>query len=250
MTRNRRSANPPCCLSLPREQQDQHSSSRKWPLTRGNAVDLSGLEPLTSALSGEPAPCQIRDHHRGCVLKRPPMSAGGSRRTAPRAHDSLLRGCSHPQLAPTPGSMPPSGARNPIALIAACRRDNGLRDVVSNAERYSIGACTARIGAVALHIGRLTRIREGPCDGAASALPAAIDLHWSAKSTVVTLIAYQPRGHRASDREYASGNGPKASDASSQCSGETGVEAIQPVVQLLYQIGGRYDMSRTPSGLR
>jgi hypothetical protein len=37
---------------------------------------LSGLEPLTSALSGGPAPCQVRDHHRGRVLKRPPPCKG------------------------------------------------------------------------------------------------------------------------------------------------------------------------------
>ena len=41
-----------------------------------DGVGLSGLEPLTSALSGGPAPCQVRDRHRGRVLKRPPPCMG------------------------------------------------------------------------------------------------------------------------------------------------------------------------------
>ncbi len=42
-----------CCLSLPLDSTTPHSAAEKVPLTRENDVGLSGLEPLTSALSGQ-----------------------------------------------------------------------------------------------------------------------------------------------------------------------------------------------------
>jgi hypothetical protein len=66
-----------------------------------------------------------------------------------------------PARPPTPNlrCRPERESDRPVASRSG---NHAIRNVVGDAERYSIGACTARIGAVALNVGRLIRIRVRP----------------------------------------------------------------------------------------
>ena len=101
------------------------------------------------------------DRHPGRVLKRPPLSMGQRGGRLPDwlpAHHWLLRfsACTRRWI------YADDWAEESDRPIAARRGNNAIRDVVGDAERYSIGACTARIGAVALNVGSPIGIRARP----------------------------------------------------------------------------------------
>ena len=114
---------------------------------------------LTSALSGGLVPHDIRVRCLGGVCGRPSVSVGQRGGRLPdwlpghrwllarllRFSACTLRYWIHAEDWGEESDRP----------IAARRGNHAIRDIVGDAERYSIGACTARIGAVAFNVGSL-----------------------------------------------------------------------------------------------
>jgi hypothetical protein len=117
------------------------------------------LQSLSSALSGGPVRHDMWDRGRGCVLGRPSLSLGPARRKAIRLAPSTPLADQTFSLYP-PRWIHGRPGEESDGPIAARSGNQAISDVVGDAERYSIGACTARIGAVALNVGGLIRIRE------------------------------------------------------------------------------------------